>query len=64
MFNSRFAEALVVMSLCFVPPVNAADLTVSVDATAYIRVIPQTMYGTNMQCWDGIKTAAMKMSTL
>jgi hypothetical protein len=33
--------------------VKAADLTVSVDASSYIRAIPETMYGTNMQCWDG-----------
>jgi hypothetical protein len=32
--------------------VYAADLTVSVDASSYIRAIPETMYGTNMQCWD------------
>ncbi len=32
--------------------VNAADLTVTVNASTYIRPIPETMYGTNMQCWD------------
>jgi hypothetical protein len=39
--------------LFFAMPVYAADLTVSVDASSYIRAIPETMYGSNMQCWDG-----------
>jgi hypothetical protein len=34
-------------------PVYAADLTVSVDASSYIRAIPETMYGMNVMIWDG-----------
>ncbi len=54
MMNSRvrFIAIIVFAFLCSALPVYAADLTVSVDASSYIRAIPETMYGTNMQCWD------------
>jgi len=38
--------------------VKAADLTVSVNASSYIRAIPETMYGTNMQTWDGAQNGS------
>jgi hypothetical protein len=44
--------------LCSVGPVHAADLTVNVDASSYIRAIPETMYGTNTQCWDGLQNGS------
>jgi hypothetical protein len=48
----RFAAIIIFAFLCSALPVYAAD-TVSVDASSYIRAIPETMYGTNMQTWDG-----------
>jgi hypothetical protein len=48
----RFVAIIIFAFLCSALPVYAADLTVSVDASSYIRAIPETMYGTNMQCWD------------
>jgi len=45
-------SVIIFLLLSHVHPVNAADLTVTVDASEYIRSIPETMYGTNMQCWD------------
>ena len=51
--NIRFSAIIVFAFLFSALPVYAADLTVSVDASSYIRAIPETMYGTNMQCWDG-----------
>jgi hypothetical protein len=49
----RFVAIIVFTFLCLALPVYAADLTVGVDASSYIRAIPETMYGTNTQCWDG-----------
>lgn len=51
----RFVAIIVFAFLCSVLPIYAADLTVSVDASSYIRAIPETMYGTNTQCWDGLQ---------
>jgi hypothetical protein len=52
-------EAVIVCALlCLVTPVYAADLTVTVNASSYIRAIPETMYGTNMQCWDGAQNGS------
>ena len=48
----RFIAIIVFGFLCSALPAYAADLTVNVDASSYIRAIPETMYGTNMQCWD------------
>ncbi len=31
----------------------ALDVTVAVDASSYIRAIPETMYGMNLMAWDG-----------
>jgi hypothetical protein len=39
-------------------PLYAADVTISVNAASYIRSIPETMYGTNMQCWDGAQNGS------
>jgi hypothetical protein len=50
--NIRFAAIIVFAFLCSSLTVYAADLTVSVNTSSYIRSIPETMYGTNMQCWD------------
>ena len=44
--------------LCSMSLVMAADVTVSVDASSYIRAIPETMYGTNMQTWDGAQNGS------
>ena len=49
----RFVAIIVFAFLCSALPVYAADLTVSVDASSYIRAIPETMYGTNTMTWDG-----------
>ncbi len=49
----RFVAIIVFVFLCSVLPVYAADVTVSVNASSYIRPIPETMYGTNTMCWDG-----------
>ncbi len=49
----RFAAIIVFAFLCSALSGYAADLTVSVDASSYIRPIPETMYGMNMRCWDG-----------
>jgi hypothetical protein len=55
--NSKSISSLSVfllgIFLCSISAVNAADVTVSVNASSYIRAIPETMYGTNMHCWDG-----------
>ena len=47
-----FAAIIVVAFLCSALPIYAADV-VSVNASSYIRSIPETMYGTNTHCWDG-----------
>ncbi len=53
MKKRRFIEAIIVFAFLFsAMPVYAADLTVNVNASSYIRSIPETMYGSNMQCWD------------
>jgi hypothetical protein len=36
--------------------VYASDLTVSVNASSYIRAIPETLYGTNTMAWDGMQS--------
>ncbi|MGA2679242.1 MAG: hypothetical protein ABSF37_08075, partial [Sedimentisphaerales bacterium] len=51
--QTAISVVFVCILLCSMASVKAADLTVSVDASSYIRAIPETMYGTNMQCWDG-----------
>jgi hypothetical protein len=51
----RFVAIIVFAFLCSALPVYASDLTVSVNASSYIRAIPETMYGTNTQCWDGLQ---------
>jgi len=48
----RFVAIIVFAFLCSALPVYAADV-VSVNASSYIRAIPETMYGTNTMCWDG-----------
>jgi alpha-L-arabinofuranosidase len=53
----RFAAIIVLAFLCSALPVYAAD-TVSVNASSYIRAIPETMYGTNMQTWDGAQNGS------
>jgi len=50
--QTGISVVFVCILLCSVSLVKAADLTVSVDASSYIRSIPETMYGSNMQCWD------------
>jgi hypothetical protein len=51
----RFVAIIVFAFLCSALPIYAADLTVSVNASSYIRAIPETMYGTNSQIWDGLQ---------
>ena len=55
--NSKSISSLSVfllgILLCSTSPIKAADVTVNVNASSYIRSIPETMYGTNTQCWDG-----------
>jgi len=53
-----FVAAVVFAILCSAPPLYAADMTVTVNAASYIRAIPETMYGTNMQCWDGAQNGS------
>ncbi len=50
--QTAISVVFVFILLCSMSSVKAADLTVSVGASSYIRAIPETMYGTNMQCWD------------
>ena len=50
--QTAISVVFVCILLCSMASVKAADLTVSVDASSYIRAIPETMYGTNTQCWD------------
>jgi hypothetical protein len=57
--RTRFIKVVTVcMLLCSITPVNAADLTVTVNAASYIRAIPDTMYGTNLMAWDGYQSGS------
>jgi alpha-L-arabinofuranosidase len=53
----RFVAIIVFAFLCSALPIYAADV-VSVNASSYIRAIPETMYGSNMQCWDGAQNGS------
>jgi hypothetical protein len=49
----RLVEAAVIAVLCLSGVVYAADLTISVNAGAAVRTIPETMYGWSMYAWWG-----------
>jgi len=51
--QTAISVVFVCILICSTSLVKAADLTVSVDASSYIRAIPETMYGTNTMTWDG-----------
>jgi fibronectin type 3 domain-containing protein len=51
--KSGFVAAVVVATLCLSGAVYAADLTISVNAAAPVRTIPETMYGWSMYAWSG-----------
>lgn len=49
----RFVEVVIFGAILCSAPLNAADSPVYIDASSYIRAIPETMYGTNTHAWDG-----------
>jgi hypothetical protein len=54
MKTKRGLVGIIVLAILFtVPLVYAADVTVNVDASSYIRTIPMTLYGGNLASWDG-----------
>jgi len=46
---------LIIFVSLFFPSASiyAADLTIDVNAAAFIRTIPETLFGTNLTAWDG-----------
>jgi alpha-L-arabinofuranosidase len=53
LLSARFLVILTQMLCLLSLPSWAADVTVNVDASSFIRAIPETMYGTNTMTWDG-----------
>ncbi len=51
-------ETVILGVILFSATLYAIDITVTVNASSYIRAIPETMYGTNMQCWDGAQNGS------
>lgn len=49
----RFVEVVIFGAILCSAPLNAADSPVYIDASSYIRAIPETMYGTNTHARDG-----------
>ena len=47
--------SIVCVLLCSSIPVNAADLTININANSFIRTIPETLYGTSMTAWWGFE---------
>jgi hypothetical protein len=51
--SARFLIILTQMPCLLSLSSQAADVTVTVNASSFIRAIPETMYGTNTMTWDG-----------
>ncbi len=52
--KSKIRLSVTVLTTLFIVSfVQAANVTVNVDASSYIRTIPMTLYGGNLASWDG-----------
>jgi hypothetical protein len=47
-----FQSVVLVVILCSLNTLHAADVTITVDAASPIRTIPMTLYGANLASWD------------
>ena len=59
--NKHPGFIITTFALAFLPltvSLYAADLTIDVNAAAFIRTIPETLYGTNLTAWDGYQNGS------